>query len=255
MVWAVGAAAICAHVDAGKMSLQWGKSNDANVTGYKVRVAHATSGATTFIDVGNTNTVNVESLMDGQTYKVAVFAYTRDGIDSDPSNLISYTVPVPTTTTYALQFGKFSHGIAEYSPHGTMSASGEAYPAGTQVALFASPGNGFVCTGWMINSVFSPGNPTDVVMDQNKLVTPIFTRENGTPAPADPALAAMEISTVGQNAVISIGGELGAWVLEGTSNFSSWSQVAIGLTSDEVTVQTANRFSFYRVRSAELTTF
>lgn len=234
------------------MSVQWGQSTDPKVTGYRLRVTQNSTGATSVIEVGNTTSAAVDNLLDGQTYNVAVVAYNVDGIESDPSNFVSYTVPV-TGPTYALQFGKFSHATVQYSPHGTMTSSGEAYPAGTMVSVNAMAGNGFMCTGWTINSVFYPGNPKMIAINADTLVAPVIAKTNGTIAPADPSLAALQISTTPTATTIAIGGEFGAWILEGTSNFLSWTQLATGLTSDQVTVPTQAGNQFYRVRSAQLT--
>src|ERR1041385_3683491 len=176
MMWGVAAAAISAQVDAGKISLQWGKSSDPGVTGYRVRLSQVSSGATTVVDVGSTNSFVFNTAVDGQNYNIAVVAYNRDGVESDPS-LISYLVPF-TGPTFSLQIGKFSHGAVTYSPHGALTSSGDVYAAGTVVNLSAAAVSGFMCTGWTINSVFYPGNPVTVSMNQNTVATPMMAKSN-----------------------------------------------------------------------------
>jgi hypothetical protein len=255
-VWAVAAISLCAPIEAGKVSLQWGKSADPNVTGYRVRIVEATAGSSTFVDVGNTNVTVVDGLFEGLTYKLAVMAYTRNGIESDPSAVVNYTVPALSGPNYALQFGKFTHGTAQYSPHGTMGAKGEMFPAGTVVTLTAMPATGYVCSGWTINSTVVPNNPAFVSMTQNAVVTPVIKkRGQGNPTPADPTQMPIQWVSSGGNLFLSVGGEMGAWILEGTMDFKEWSQVATGLTSQQVPAPLTHAYSYYRVRQAQLAAF
>jgi hypothetical protein len=257
MVWAVAAISLCAPVDAGKVSLLWNRSSDPNVTGYRVQVIQTSNAAATFVDVGNTNAAVIDSLMEGQAYKLAVMAYTGAGIESDPSALVNYTVPAFSGPTYVLRFGKFSRATATYSPHGTMTATGDAFPAGTVVTLTASPATGYVCQGWMVNSTLVPSNPAFVSMNQNALVTPVIKKRNsgGGPTPADPTQMSLQFVNSGDNLTFLVGGEMGAWILEGTMDFKEWSQIATGLTSQEVVAPLNRTYSYFRVRQAELAAF
>jgi hypothetical protein len=257
MVWAVAAVSLCAPIEAGKVSLQWGKSADPNVTGYRVRVVNSTSDAATFVDVGNTNAAVVDSLFEGQSYKIAVMAYTRNGIESDPSAVVNYTVPAFSGPTYALKFGNFTHGTAQYSPHGTMTSKGDAFPAGTVVTLTAIPASGYVCSGWTVNSTVVSSNPAFVSMTQNAVVTPVIKKRNGGggATPADPTQMSIQWVNSGGNLFLVVGAEMGAWILEGTMDFKEWSQVATGLTSQQVPAPLTHSYSYYRVRQAQLAAF
>jgi hypothetical protein len=156
---------------------------------------------------------------------------------------------------YALKFGGFSNGSAQHTPYGMMSASGEMYVAGSTVTLEATAISGFTCTGWTINSVFYPNNPITVTMSKNVLATPVFKKSSGTTAPEQPTQISMSIGMASGKPAISIGGELGAWVLEGSSNLKNWIQVANGLTSEEVSLDGDSLCAFYRVRTATLLAF
>src|SRR6476659_6728319 len=93
MVWAVAAISLCVPVDAGKVSLLWNKSSDPGVSGYRVRVVQTATGTATYVDVGSTNATVIDSLLEGQSYKIAVMAYTGTGLESDPSAIVNYSVP------------------------------------------------------------------------------------------------------------------------------------------------------------------
>src|SRR4051812_1193815 len=166
MTWLLAAVALATHLQAGKVSLQWVKSADPGVTGYRLRVLQNSTGSASIVDAGNTNIAIVDNLLEGQTYTLSVTAYTSLGIESDPSNFVNYTIPTFSGPTYALQIGKFTHGTAQYSPHGAMTSSGEAFPEGTVVTLTAMPASGYICNAWLINGL-SKANPTSITMNQN----------------------------------------------------------------------------------------
>jgi hypothetical protein len=65
----------------------------------------------------------------------------------------------------------------------------------------------------------------------------------------------MQISLVAGKPAVSIGGELGAWTLEGSSDLLNWVQVGTGLTSDQLSFNANTGYAFYRVRSAPLLAF
>ena len=199
----------------------------------------------------------MDNLLEGQNYSIAVTAYTGAGIESDPSNLVNYTIPtILTGPTFALQFTNFTHATAQYSPHGTMTSVGEAYPAGTTVTLSATADSGYVCSAWMVNGIVQ-SNPTTVTMNQNTSVRPVIKKRNGgANTAADPSQTAVHVVTSsGGSMTISIGPEMGAWILESTSNFRDWTQIATGLTSDQVSTPTVQQNSYFRVRQAQLSAF
>lgn len=258
-MWLFATVAVATHLQAGKVSLQWGQSPDPGVAGYRLHVVQTATGAASVIDAGNTNVATVDNLLDGQNYSIAVTAYTGAGIESDPSNLVNYTIPIIFTgPTWALQFTNFTHATAQYSPHGTMTSVGEAYPAGTVVTLSATPDSGYMCTAWMVNGV-PQSNPTTFTMNQNTLVRPVIKKKSGggsgTTA-ADPSQTRVRVVAASSGSMtISVGPEMGAWILEATSNFKDWTQIATGLTSDQVSAAATQQNSYFRVRQAQLSAF
>ena len=75
------------------VSLVWDPSPDATVVGYRLHSGTASGIYTEHLDVGAQTSTAVTGLVRGDTYYFAVTAYTADGIESDPSNEISFTLP------------------------------------------------------------------------------------------------------------------------------------------------------------------
>jgi hypothetical protein len=346
-----------ASVNGATATLQWRASADPAIAGYRVHSTPVSGSATTVLDAGNATSMAIASLVEGQSYSFFVTAYTTGGIESDPSSLVTFTVPVtvPVTTTantaptlgllqnqvviegntlqfkvsamdsdlpaqtltfslgagapvgasidpvtgvfswtptsaqipsirtvsvtvtdsgspalsatgvfsvtaakagtyYTLKMGGFGHGTVRYTPRGTMSGSGEKYVAGTAVTLTATAGTGYQFAGWTINSSPYSSNPIVVTMNANTTVTPSFTKVGGT-APAAATEISLGIKTANGGPTLQIGGELGAWVVEGSTDFKNWIDIAIGLTSDTKTVSANGGYAFYRVHSQPLLPF
>ncbi len=74
------------------VTLSWDANVSTNTTGYRLYVGLA-SGSYTTTDVGNTTTATVSNLTSGVTYYSVVTAYNSDGLESPPSNQVSYTAP------------------------------------------------------------------------------------------------------------------------------------------------------------------
>ncbi|HUS33763.1 MAG TPA: fibronectin type III domain-containing protein [Verrucomicrobiae bacterium] len=245
---------------AAKVTLQWDASPDPSVVGYRVYVQQIGSVNASVIETGNTTVAMVDNLIEGKTYSIYMTAYDATRLESNPSNGITYSVPAipaPVTSGFALQFGGFNHATAQYSPRGTMSAKGEVYPEGTRVTLSATADAGYACTGWTINGVVVAGNPGVVTMNQNTVVAPVLKKQGGgSRAEPPPTVISLKIGATADKPTISVGGELGAWVLEGSNALSGgWSQVAQGLTSEQVTITPSVPYAFYRVRSVTLAAF
>ena len=75
------------------LSLSWDPSPDTSVTGYRLHSGTTSGQYTEHIDVGNRTHSSVAGLKKGATYYFAVTAYNSDGIESDPSNEITFVVP------------------------------------------------------------------------------------------------------------------------------------------------------------------
>lgn len=82
------------------ITLAWDPDPAPNIAGYRLYSGIVSGVYTQQIDVGNTTTTVVSNLVAGTTYFFAVTAYNTVGLESAPSNQISYSVPSsgPTPT-------------------------------------------------------------------------------------------------------------------------------------------------------------
>lgn len=78
------------------VTLAWERSSDSSVTGYRVYYGAASGNYTNSVIVGNVTTNTVPGLVSGVTYFFAITGYTASGLESAPSNEISYMPGLPT---------------------------------------------------------------------------------------------------------------------------------------------------------------
>ena len=71
----------------------WDRNTDSDTSGYKLHFGTSSRNYTTTIDVGAQTSYVVSNLQNGLTYYVAVTAYTGTGVESSPSDEVSYVVP------------------------------------------------------------------------------------------------------------------------------------------------------------------
>ena len=64
-----------------------------NTTGYQLNIGVASGNYTQNIDVGNKTTATVSNLMSGTTYYAVIIAYDILGLQSSPSNEVSFIAP------------------------------------------------------------------------------------------------------------------------------------------------------------------
>jgi hypothetical protein len=72
--------------------LAWDPSPDANVAGYRLYYA-SSEGSGQTVDAGTNTSVTVHGLTLGETYRFHVVAYNHEGVESEPSNEVSFIVP------------------------------------------------------------------------------------------------------------------------------------------------------------------
>jgi hypothetical protein len=77
------------------VTLAWDPSRGDGIAGYRLFQGEASREYSSVIDVGNTTTNTVSNLVRGVTYFFAVTAYATNGLQSDFSSEVSYTVPRP----------------------------------------------------------------------------------------------------------------------------------------------------------------
>src|ERR1700720_259581 len=80
------------------VALAWDASTAPNILGYRLYTGTASGVYTQQIEVGNNTSTSVSNLVDGTTYFFAVTDYNTSGVESAPSNEVSYTAPATTPT-------------------------------------------------------------------------------------------------------------------------------------------------------------
>jgi hypothetical protein len=80
------------------LSLEWDANVEPTIGGYRVYMGEASRSYTFASDVGNSTTAQLQNLPPGRTVYLAVTAYDTNGLESDFSDEITYTVP-----SFALQ--------------------------------------------------------------------------------------------------------------------------------------------------------
>jgi hypothetical protein len=75
-----------------RLTLAWDPNPDENIAGYKLRYGTASGIYDQAVDVGKASTGTVDGLLVNTTYFFVVTAYNADGLESLPSNEVSYTL-------------------------------------------------------------------------------------------------------------------------------------------------------------------
>ena len=78
------------------VTLAWDPDPSGAIAGYHLHERIDGQAYTNVIDVGNATSATVSNLIAGVTYFFAVSAYDVNHVESDPSDEIPYTVPLPT---------------------------------------------------------------------------------------------------------------------------------------------------------------
>jgi fibronectin type 3 domain-containing protein len=90
----------CIQFQSLALTLTWrAPESGPEVAGYYVYMRESTSQTFAKVDVANATTLRVPNLIQGKTYTFYVTAFNSHGLESDPSNTFTYTVPsapVPT---------------------------------------------------------------------------------------------------------------------------------------------------------------
>jgi hypothetical protein len=85
---------------ASSVTLAWDPPNGASgIAGYRLHYGTSSGIYPQIINVGSTTTVTVPNLVPGQTYYVVVTDYNTVGLESGPSNQVSFIAELNTTTS------------------------------------------------------------------------------------------------------------------------------------------------------------
>lgn len=81
------------------VTLAWDPSPDASVAGYAIHYGTTSGEYSGRVEVGNVTSATVSNLTEGTTYYFVATAYTPEGVESLPSNEVSYAVPLTIAGT------------------------------------------------------------------------------------------------------------------------------------------------------------
>jgi len=116
--WALLVSAACSPFAYGVQSvtLTWNSSASTNVAGYNLYYGDVSGGPTNTIDAGLFITNSIPGLQETRTYFFFVKAYNSARVESNPSNLITYTVPgaplIPVFLPFEAESGTLASPMA-----------------------------------------------------------------------------------------------------------------------------------------------
>ena len=82
------------------MILAWAPNTESDLAGYRIGYGTSSANYTQQVDVGNNTTGTLSDLTPGITYFIALTAYNTTGLESRPSNEVSYFVPLILPTPH-----------------------------------------------------------------------------------------------------------------------------------------------------------
>jgi hypothetical protein len=113
------------------VELAWDASTDPAVAGYRLYEGAASRVYTNTMDVGKATIGTVSNLVGGVTYYFAVTDYDTNGLESDYSSEVAYTVPLPTNGAPIITLSRVVSGGSV-----TLDATG---PQGQSYSVLRSP--------------------------------------------------------------------------------------------------------------------
>jgi hypothetical protein len=78
-----------------EIRLAWDPNTEPEVVGYRIHYGELPGALDQRADAGNATTVIIGNLSPGKTYAFHATAYSTFGLESDPSQAVLYTVPIP----------------------------------------------------------------------------------------------------------------------------------------------------------------
>jgi len=127
----IAAVAASARAQSG-VTLAWDPGPSSGLAGYHLYEGGASRTYTNVMAVGNVTTQTVSSLTIGATYFFAVTAYDLNGMESDFSTEISYTVPAPSHSPRTIGLSSPTIG-AVYTAPATISVAANVIANGQKV--------------------------------------------------------------------------------------------------------------------------
>jgi hypothetical protein len=166
-----------------EVTLAWDANSESDLAGYKVYYQSESESDPTVKDVGNVTTTTISNLEPGETYTIYVTAYNTSGLESDPSNQVTYTVlnQVPSAVAQSVSMDEDTSVAITLSgsdPEGrslsysVVTQPSEGTLSGTAPDLTYSPGanyNGTDSFTFKVNDGLDDSEPATVSVD----VTPV----------------------------------------------------------------------------------
>ena len=84
------------------VTLTWDSDTDTQIVGYRLYYGTASASYGQFVDVGNLTTTTLANLASGTTYFVVVTSYNAVGLESLPSNEVSFDLAADPTPVVSL---------------------------------------------------------------------------------------------------------------------------------------------------------
>ena len=141
-------------VEAAGVTLAWDPASSPNIAGYRLHSGTTSGVYSQTIELGNATSTLVSNLATGKTYFFVVTAYNTMGVESAPSNEVSYLAP-PTT-------GPAPTVTPTPTPKATATPTATPTPTptpGTAVMLSPPPGSTFSSSS--VTFTWSAGNATN----------------------------------------------------------------------------------------------
>jgi hypothetical protein len=98
-----------------RVTLAWDASPDSDIVGYTLYYGPVGGSGLSRLPVGNSTTGTIGNLSAGTTYFIYVTASTSTGVESEPSNMLTYT---PKRRTQLLANGSFDSGYTGWTETG-----------------------------------------------------------------------------------------------------------------------------------------
>jgi hypothetical protein len=135
------------EVEAAGVTLAWDPASSPNIAGYRLHSGTTSGVYSQTIELGNATSTLVSNLVTGKTYFFVVTAYNTMGVESAPSNEVSYLAPSPSAT-----------------PTPTPSATPTFTPRTTVPEQMVSPTPGSTFTSSSVTFNWSAGSATAYIL-------------------------------------------------------------------------------------------
>lgn len=86
---------LCLPAAAASVTLEWDANEESDLSGYRLYIGTEPGNYSTVTNVGNSTRATVPNLQDATTYYFVVTAYNTLGLESVPSNEVTFTTPPP----------------------------------------------------------------------------------------------------------------------------------------------------------------